>query len=81
MLRKGHPSILTTVVAVCLWGGISAYGQSTLSNEPNLTDEQKIDFLLHAKVIDSKGTSKGVTHPWKLTLSDGTLTHDAPFRL
>jgi len=80
MLRKGHPSILTTVVAVCLWGGISAYGQSTLSNEPNLTDEQKIDFLLHAKVIDSKGTSKGVTHPWKLTLSDGTLTHDASFQ-
>jgi hypothetical protein len=59
---------------------MSAYGQSTLSNEPNLTDEQKIDFLLRAKVIASKGTSKGITHPYRLTLTDGTLTHDASFQ-
>jgi hypothetical protein len=38
------------------------------------------DFLLHAKVIKSKQTSKGVTSPWRLTLSDGTLTHDAIFQ-
>ncbi|HXX22007.1 MAG TPA: hypothetical protein VEO19_02515 [Terriglobia bacterium] len=80
MLRKSHSSILTTVVSVCLWCGMSAYGQSTLSNEPNLTDEQKMDFLLHAKVIASKGTSKGITHPYRLTLTDGTLTHDASFQ-
>jgi hypothetical protein len=80
MLRKIHLSILTTVVCVCLWGGIPAFGQTTSNNEPNLTDEQKIDFLLNAKVIASKGTSKGVTHPWKLTLTDGTITHDASFQ-
>jgi hypothetical protein len=80
MLRKIHSWILTTAVCVCLWGGISAWGQSSLKDEPNLTDEQKKDFLLHAKVIASKGTSKGVTHPYKLTLSNGTLTHDASFQ-
>ena len=80
MLQKIHSSALIALVCLCLWGGMTAYGQSSLSNEPNLTDEQKIDFLLHAKVIASKGTSKGVTHPWKLTLSDGTLTHDASFQ-
>jgi len=80
MLQKIHSSALIALVCLCLWGGMTAYGQSSISNEPNLTDEQKTDFLLHAKVIASKGTSKGVTHPWKLTLSDGTLTHDASFQ-
>ena len=36
-------------------------------------------FLLTAKVIGHKGISKGVTSPARLTLSDGTLTHDAAF--
>ena len=64
----------------CLWGGIFASGQSNPKNEPNLTTEQKIDFLLHAKVIASKQSSKGITNPWKLTLTDGTITHDAAFQ-
>jgi hypothetical protein len=38
------------------------------------------DFLKNAKVIRSKQTSKGVTAPKKVTLSDGTLTHDAVFQ-
>jgi len=70
------------MVLVCLWlwGGISASGQSSLKNEPNLTDEQKREFLLNAKVIASKQTGKGITNPWKLTLTDGTVTHDASFQ-
>jgi hypothetical protein len=32
-----------------------------------------------AKVIAHKGTPKGVTSPYRLTLSDGTITHDAAF--
>ena len=77
MLQKIHSSVL---VCLCLWGGISAYGQSALSNEPNITDDQKKEFLLNAKVIASKQTSKGITHPYRLTLTDGTLTHDASFQ-
>jgi len=68
------------LVYICLSGGISASGQSSLKNEPNLTDEQKIDFLLHAKVIASKESKKGVTHTSRLTLTDGTITHDASFQ-
>ena len=37
-------------------------------------------FLQNAKVIKEKGTNKGVTHPWRLTLTDGTITHDASFQ-
>jgi hypothetical protein len=48
--------------------------------EPNLTEEQQTEFLLHAKVVDSKQLGKGITHPWRLTLSNGELTHDAAFQ-
>lgn len=37
------------------------------------------EFLLNAKVVQSTPIGKGVTHPWRLTLSDGTMTHDAAF--
>ena len=51
----------------------------TASDEPTLTTEQIKQFLLTAKVVDSKESKKGVTNTWRLTLSDGTLTHDASF--
>jgi hypothetical protein len=50
------------------------------ADEPTLTGEQTKQFLLAAKVIGSRPASKGVTHTWRLTLTDGTLTHDADFQ-
>jgi hypothetical protein len=50
------------------------------ADEPALTKEQIKNFLLTAKVVKSEHSKKGVTSPWKLTLSDGTLTHDASFQ-
>jgi len=44
------------------------------------TEVQKADFLLHAKVTASKHTAKGITQPWRLTLSDGKETHDGSFQ-
>ena len=55
-------------------------GLIVASDEPNLTKEQIKQFLLTAKVVASKESDKGVTHPWRLTLSDGTVTHDASFQ-
>jgi hypothetical protein len=52
----------------------------TASDEPTLTKEQIRQFLLNAKVVKSEHTKKGVTDPWRLTLTDGTLTHDASFQ-
>lgn len=46
----------------------------------DLTVEQCKDFLKNAKVIRNKTTNKGVTAPKRVTLSDGTLTHDAVFQ-
>jgi hypothetical protein len=50
------------------------------SGEPTLTKEQIRQFLLTAKVVKSEHTKKGITEPWRLTLTDGTLTHDASFQ-
>lgn len=51
-----------------------------MAQEPQISDDQKREFLLTAKVIASRHTSKGITSPWRLTLSNGTLTHDASFQ-
>lgn len=45
-----------------------------------LTKDQIKQFLQTAKVVNSRPSSKGVTHPSRLTLSDGTITHDASFQ-
>ena len=50
------------------------------ADEPTLTNEQIKQFLLTAKVVKSKQSGKGITSPWRLTLSDGTVTHDASFQ-
>jgi hypothetical protein len=50
------------------------------ADEPNFTEEQKIDFLQHAKVTASKPEKKGKSNALHLTLSDGQVTHDASFQ-
>jgi hypothetical protein len=68
---------LVCLAAVCL---AQAPSPASPGGEPNLTEEQKAQFLRTAKVMNSKQLGKGVTHPWRLTLSDGQLTHDAAFQ-
>jgi hypothetical protein len=48
--------------------------------EPQLTEDQMRQFLLTAKVIDSRAAKKGITNTLRLTLSDGNITHDASFQ-
>jgi hypothetical protein len=50
------------------------------ADEPTLTKEQVKQFLLTAKVVHSEQAKKGITHTTRLTLSDGTITHDASFQ-
>ena len=52
----------------------------TGADEPALSKDQIRQFLLTAKVIRSRPASKGITSTFRLTLSDGTLTHDAHFQ-
>jgi hypothetical protein len=77
-----HRTALVVGVVVCLTSAgipFPSYAQS-LGSEPNLTEEQKKEFLLYAKVVKSRPIGKGVTNPSRLTLNDGTMTHDAAFQ-
>ena len=47
---------------------------------PLLSKEEVRQFLLAAKVVKSEKSGKGLTHPWRLTLSAGGRTHDASFQ-
>lgn len=62
---------LASFALVAAWAG---------PDEPNFTEEQKIDFLQHAKVIASKPEKKGISNASHLTLSDGKVTYDASFQ-
>ena len=67
---------LLFVVTVCVtWPAMA-----TAADEPNLSKEQIKQFLLTAKVVGSHGSKKGITNTSRLTLSDGTVTHDASFQ-
>lgn len=45
-----------------------------------LTRAQKEAFLKDARIVRSRQIGRGITQPWRLTLSDGRLTHDAAFQ-
>lgn len=49
--------------------------QSTL-----LAKEDVRKFLLTGEIIKSEEIGKGLTRPWRLTLTDGNLIHDASFQ-
>jgi hypothetical protein len=50
------------------------------ADEPTLSKEQIKEFLLTAKVLSKRSVHKGITGTFRLTLSNGTLTHDAHFQ-
>jgi hypothetical protein len=60
------------LITILPWA--KAFGQPAISK-----DEIK-HFLLTATIVNAKPTHQGVTGTWRLTLSDGTLTHDASFQ-
>ena len=44
------------------------------------TPAEQAAFLSTAKIVNATLIGKGVTRPFRLTLSDGTITHDAAFQ-
>src|SRR5579863_9741083 len=50
------------------------------ADEPTLTKDQIKEFLQTAEIVKSKDAPKGVTGTFRLTLSNGTITHDASFQ-
>jgi hypothetical protein len=52
----------------------------TGSQDVRLSPDQQLEFLRTARVINSRPIGKGITGSLRLTLSDGTFTHDAAFQ-
>ena len=67
---------LIVAVGMCLL----ALPLATATDDATLTKEQIKHFLLTAKIVGAKESKKGITHTSRLTLSDGTITHDASFQ-
>src|SRR3984893_5505209 len=72
-LRWWKPILATIVFLTCA-------RFVTASDAPSLTKEQIKQFLLTAKVVKSEQAKKGITQTLRLTLSDGSVTHDASFQ-
>ncbi|MEO7891068.1 MAG: hypothetical protein ABIW19_13790 [Vicinamibacterales bacterium] len=68
--------VLGCVLLLLVPASAPTSGQTTAVS---LTREQMRDFLATAKMLKGKQTPRGVTRPSRVTLSDGTLTHDAAF--
>ena len=66
-----HRNFLMTVVA-----GLMLATSVTAAAEP-LSDEEKEQFLLQAKIVKKKGTKVGTTGTSRLTLRHGDFTHEA----
>lgn len=71
---------VTALICGVLWSTVGYAQEPPPVAEVKLTVEQMREFLLKAKVIKSKTTSKGITAPSRLTMSDGVITHDAGFQ-
>ena len=71
--------LMTLIVLAALAPSRPAAAQDTTPAPPavvpSAADMQK--FLLDGRIIKKKESSKGVTNAFRVTLSDGVLTHDA----
>ena len=55
-------------------------GQQVSDARQQLSIDEQLEFLSTAKIVSSKPIGKGTTGARRLTLSNGTLTHDASFQ-
>lgn len=79
-MRRGR-SLLPVALAVLLLAPADAGAQGVSAAAAATVDRAaQAEFLRTAKVVRSRQLTTGVTSPWRLTLSDGTTTHDAAFQ-
>ena len=69
-----------SIIFSCIIIPLSLPWKALAADDQPLTKDQIKQFLQTADIVKSKPSSKGVTHPWHLTLSNGAITHDASFQ-
>ena len=60
--------------------GVLALTVAAAAHAQPLTKSQIQEFMVTAEIVASEPIGKGVTKPWRLTLSDGMVTHDVGFQ-
>ncbi len=73
LLRAANGSVAAAVL-------LAAVAATATAQPLDLDKTQVEEFMLTAEVVDSRPIGRGVTRPWRLTLSDGTVTHDVGFQ-
>lgn len=61
-------------------GVFAVFMEAADSDGSGFDRKQMENFLLNAKVVRSQRIGRGLTNPYRLTLTDGTTTHDAAFQ-
>jgi hypothetical protein len=75
--RHGVRAVLAVWAALLAPAAQAAASTQAPTAPPRLTVEQQETFLAQARVIKRRSVSKGVTGTVRVTLTDGTTTHDA----
>jgi len=75
ILHRQGRNLAVAALLCLIWPGMVR-----AADETTLTKEQIKNFLLTAKVVKSEQFNKGITGTSRLTLTDGTVTHDASFQ-
>ncbi len=66
------------LVLLAVLAAVAPTGAARAQAPPSV--EAQLKFLADAKVVKSRPIGKGITGALRVTLSDGTLTHDAAFQ-
>ncbi len=80
------PTLVATVCALALVSATGLPAQQLGADPFSAQDADTLaphdieQFLLTAEIVHARPIGKGVTKPWRLTLSDGRITHDAAFQ-
>ena len=81
-MRELSRRLLISLFIIFAWSiiALSIPLWALAADDEPLTKEQIKQFLQTADIVKSKGSSKGITHPYRLTLSNGAINHDASFQ-
>ena len=72
------PGLLCILLLPITLAGETRSGQEAAAPSPTLTtDAERETFLKKANIVRARPAGKGVTNTLRVTLSDGTVTHDA----
>jgi hypothetical protein len=72
-----RPAVMFVSILLVAGGAAVAQEAAPPAAKASLSPEQIEAFLLNARIVSSRGAGNGVTNSRRVTMTDGTITHDA----